>query len=505
MAADRVRRRAGFAVAVGVGAAIACGTASPAWASEDGPSTTGDQTASTSSETGEPQPTRAKHRAESRREADHDDASDASDAEDSPASADDLTTDIDVSEDSETQENRSDASPVTVLTPVETDEVTIDDTIPEAPTATPALWSLLGSAPREKHNVAADQPVPPATTSELLAGQADSPSSQTPATTRLHEPAEWESLYTGEPSWFHNVVTAGLNVLKVIFKPFGGLLRYTSLKIPIFTDGVPPFFVRPGLDVERTEFEGMKVWSLTPREGSTEKVIVALHGGSYEGEVNLFQWSTYAVMARDTGATVVVPLYTLAPKGTAATEVPRTANFVSKLVSDHGAGNVSVLGDSAGGGLALAALQELARRTSQQPSRLVLMAPWLDVSMSDPRSAEIKDPLLDIPNLARPGGQWAGTAGTADPTASPLFGSLQGLPPTYVYSSSRDLLTVDTLRLRDRVLAEAIPDVTFRLRAGLIHDWFIFPFLPDARAERPNVYADLLGSPVAAPAFLATK
>lgn len=110
-----------------------------------------------------------------------------------------------------------------------------------------------------------------------------------------------------------------------------------------------------------------------------------------------------------------------------------------------------------------------------------------------PRSAEIRDPLLDRPNLVRSGARWAGAAGADDPLASPLFGSLDGLPPTYVYSSSLDMLTVDTLRLRDRVLAEQIPDVTFRLRKGLIHDWFTFPFLPDAHEDRPSVYADLLG------------
>ncbi len=140
--------------------------------------------------------------------------------------------------------------------------------------------------------------------------------------------------------------------------------------------------------------------------------------------------------------------------------------------------------------------EDQGRRNSRKPSRLVLLAPWLDVSMSDPRSAEIKDPLLSVSGLAKSDAKWAGPAGTADRLASPLFGSLEGLPPTYVYSSSRDLLTVDTLRLRDRVLAEDVPDVTFRLREGLIHDWFIFPFLPDAHGDRPSVYQDLLGSDV---------
>ena len=123
--------------------------------------------------------------------------------------------------------------------------------------------------------------------------------------------------------------------------------------------------------------------------------------------------------------------------------------------------------------------------------------------MSDPRSAQIDDPLLDIPNLTRAGQTWAGDPqNVANPLASPLFGSLDGLPPTYVYSSSRDLLTVDTLRLRDRVLAEDIPDVTFRLRNGLIHDYATFLFLPDARDERATIYGDLLGTVVEQPTIV---
>ncbi|MDG4664540.1 alpha/beta hydrolase [Mycobacterium sp. 236(2023)] len=501
MASDRnmalAARLGGLAAAVGAGTVIACSVAAPAWAAEDG--TTASSAASeTSKDSGS-----AETASPSSREG-H--ATKRSERTEQAADAGGRATDDgdDAAEDTEQHTTKTRIAIGDDDEPTG-DTVTTKDT--EPPAAGPAVWSLLGTARRSDDAEDAADSADAAPTSQAGTGHVVEPvAAQTESTSELLEDGpEWESLYTGEPSWFHNVVTAGLNVLKVVFKPLGGLLRYTSLKIPIFTDGVPPFFVRPGLDVERTEFEGMKVWSLAPRENKTDKVVVALHGGSYEGQVNVFQWSTYAVMARDTGATVVVPLYELAPKGTAATEVPRTANFITTMIDEHGAENVSVLGDSAGGGLALAALQEVARRNSRQPSRLVLLAPWLDVSMSDPRSEEIKDPLLDIPNLARPGAQWAGPAGTADPMASPLFGSLDGLPPTYVYSSSRDLLTVDTLRLRDRVLAEGIPDVTFRLRAGLIHDWYIFPFLPDARAERPNVYADLLGSPVSAPAFLATK
>jgi triacylglycerol lipase len=351
---------------------------------------------------------------------------------------------------------------------------------PQLPVAAPVLWSMLGAAHRESK------------TATPVAAEAQSTAAPSTKDVSVADPPDWEQLYTGKPSLVHDVVVVALKAIQFVLKPFGGLLTFTSLKIPIFTDGIPPFHPW-GMKIQRSEFEGMPVWTLTPKNAS-DKVVVALHGGAYVGQVSIFHWWTYTDMARDSGATFVVPLYTLAPKGTASTEVPRTADFLSAMITQHGAQNVSVLGDSAGGGLALATVQELVRRKSAVPGRMVLLAPWLDVSMSDPRSAQIDDPLLDIPNLAKAGKKWAGDLPVTNPLVSPLFGSLEGLPPTHVYSSSRDLLTVDTLRLRDRVLAEGIPDVTFNLRKGLIHDYATFPFLPEAQEQRASIYADLLGT-----------
>jgi len=126
---------------------------------------------------------------------------------------------------------------------------------------------------------------------------------------------------------------------------------------------------------------------------------------------------------------------------------------------------------------------------------MVLLAPWLDVTMSDSRSRAIdpKDPLLDVRSLQDDGRKWAGNLDPADPLASPLYGSLAGLPPTAVFSGSLDLLTPDSLRLRERTLTEGLTNFTFHFRNGLVHDWPIFAFLPDAIATRPAIYSALLG------------
>lgn len=339
---------------------------------------------------------------------------------------------------------------------------------PEIPVGTPAEWAFLAAARRE------------IATPDIA--------------------ADWESQYTGSPSLVHELVVTGLRVVDLVLKPFGGLLTFTSLKVPLFTDGVPPFFFRHGLTVERTEFEGTPVWTLQPHDPSG-KYVVALHGGAYVAEASLFHWWTYTDMARDTGATVVVPLYALVPDGgTAGVVVPQTADYLERLIAEHGAENVSVIGDSAGGGIALAAVQELVHRGSGVPDRMVLFAPWLDATVSDPLSRRLdpRDPLLDVPNLVRAGQDWGGELGADHWYASPLYGSLEGLPPIAVYSGSLDLLTPDALRLQQLVAEGGYGNFTFNLSRGRLHDWAIFGFLPDAQSVRPSVYRDLLGAPESA-------
>jgi hypothetical protein len=75
---------------------------------------------------------------------------------------------------------------------------------------------------------------------------------------------------------------------------------------------------------------------------------VAIHGGPYVVQTNIFHWLTYAAMVRDTGATVVVPIYPLAPQGTAATLVPAIADLISSHIDQNGTENVSIYGDAGG-------------------------------------------------------------------------------------------------------------------------------------------------------------
>lgn len=300
------------------------------------------------------------------------------------------------------------------------------------------------------------------------------------------------AVYTGRPSAVQQVVVFVLRAVNAVLSPFGGILAFTGLKVPILADGVPPPFVTSGLDVQRDTIAGMPVYTLTPPTPK-DATVVALHGGAYVAEASIFHWEMYADMARKTGATVIVPDYPLIgePGGTADVVVPQTAELISEVIATRGAEHTYVLGDSAGGGLALAAVQVLVASGAATPRRMALIAPWLDATVSDRAGTSFFDPLLNVSRLRRDGRLWAGGLGPAHRWASPINGSLDGLPPITVYSGSLDLLSPQTLRLRERAVAEGA-DITFELRNRHMHAYPIFFFLPDARAERPSIYRALL-------------
>ena len=298
--------------------------------------------------------------------------------------------------------------------------------------------------------------------------------------------------FTGQPSIVSQVFTGFYRVLGAV-GDFLGVDLTTPLGQLISSDS-PPRFTTLGLNVQRSEFEGMPVWTLQSPGSTSEKTVVAIHGSAFILQPTLFHWLNYAAMARNTGATVIVPIYPLVPQGgTAGTVVPAMADLISSQIDQHGAENVSVYGDSLGGTIALAAVQELVRRGDPVPSHMVLISPALDLTLSNPAIQFVDDPVFSrlLPTLRKNAQLWAGDLDLTDPLVSPLFGSLAGLPPTAVYFGNLEILAPDVLILQDKALATPGADFTFILRKGEIHDWAAITILPETQAVLPDIYQQL--------------
>lgn len=242
-----------------------------------------------------------------------------------------------------------------------------------------------------------------------------------------------------------------------------------------------------GETVQYTTYNGMSVVQITPAH-PTGEYVVAIHGGAFILPPSFLHWITYSVMAHTTGATFEVPIYPLLQQGgTAGSVVPLMASFMSSQIAQHGASRVSVIGDSAGGNLALAGVQYMVSHGDPVPSSMVLLSPWLNVAMNNPNIPYVADPLLPIGPAQQIGRVWAGNLSVTNPMVSPLYGSLTGLPPTYVYSGSRDILSPDVLVLQHNAALTGAP-FSFVLAYGQIHDWVLLTldgprYLPQINRE----------------------
>lgn len=279
-----------------------------------------------------------------------------------------------------------------------------------------------------------------------------------------------------------------------IASPSNPLLQLLTGDIPVLDlviGNKPPELLTLllGETVQYTTYEGMRVVQITPAH-PTGEYVVAIHGGAFIFPPSIFHWLNYTVMAHQTGATFEVPIYPLLQQGgTAGTVVPTMANFISSQVTQYGSSNVSVIGDSAGGNLALAAVELMVANNQTVPSAMVLLSPWLDLTMTNPNIAFVQDPLLPVLPAQLIGKAWAGGLPVTNPMVSPLYGSLSGLPPTYFYTGNLDILSPDVLVIQQRALNTVGSQFYYMMANGMIHDFVILT--PDGFQYWPQIERQL--------------
>lgn len=249
----------------------------------------------------------------------------------------------------------------------------------------------------------------------------------------------------------------------------------------------PPHWIEPLVGVVVTSRHGWRCYELTPRRPPVvaARRVVYWHGGAYVFEISPFHWLAAAKIVAASRVPLVLPIYPLAPLSTAGATVGTATRIVADLAEGLGADSVTLMGDSAGGGLALAAAQRLRSQHNTRLRAIILISPWLDVTMTDPGSAAIAphDAMLRRPGLVEAGRLYAGELDVRDPLVSPLHGGVQGLAPLTVFSGTHDLVHPDSRRL-EAVAAEAGVRIDHEVLVGGQHCFPLHPIREGGAALR---------------------
>lgn len=212
---------------------------------------------------------------------------------------------------------------------------------------------------------------------------------------------------------------------------------------------------------------------LASRQGRQPGVILQLHGGGYYGRLH----NTYRDMAAlynevSRGLDVLSVDYRVAPEYPfpAALE-DAVAAYRWILENGYNTGKVFVVGDSAGGGLALALCLYLRDRGMPMPRGIITMSAWTDLTKSGDSYQENFDidPIFggSTDTLVYKEGYF-GELDPEYPYISPVNGSYHGFPPMLMQVGEYEMLLSDTVEVA-RKAREAGVTVKEHIYNGMFH------------------------------------
>lgn len=230
--------------------------------------------------------------------------------------------------------------------------------------------------------------------------------------------------------------------------------------------------------ISSAHLNGSSVVTLHPHSHPAKGTIVMLHGGAYVRQPLKDHWRFADRLVTSSGWQVIVPIYPKAPNHTVLEAITLINTVLDHAIESHPA--VILMGDSSGGGLALAVTEERSKLRRPCPQQVILISPWLDIAVRNPHSKalESKDPILAIEGLREMGRVWSGGLSPDDPRVSPLLGLMPDLPPTTVIVGSNEIFYPDALTLYRDATALGVK-CSLTIGEGLFHDYPLFE-IPEA-------------------------
>jgi len=237
-----------------------------------------------------------------------------------------------------------------------------------------------------------------------------------------------------------------------------------------------------GVAVETLTVNGLQAEWLSLAGADKERVILYAIGGGYvSGSCNDHR-AMVAKIVKGSGISTLLLQHRLAPEHPypAALE-DMLAGYGWLLEQGTSPENIMIVGESAGGGLALATLLALRDKGLPLPAGTVALSPWTDLALTGESRRTKAKVCLSPKGMAEVCTQYyAGDHDPFDPWVSPLYGGLHDLPPLLIYVGEYETLLDDSTRFAAKA-KEAGVDVTLRVGEGMIHCYpLLAPLFPEA-------------------------
>ncbi|MDR2828429.1 MAG: alpha/beta hydrolase [Acholeplasmatales bacterium] len=212
---------------------------------------------------------------------------------------------------------------------------------------------------------------------------------------------------------------------------------------------------------------------ITPKGKVRDVSILYFHGGGYINDLFSTHWRFFKEIINKTSVSLTAVRYPLAPNSNHKDVFDSSTLTYLDWIQRNEGKKLILMGDSAGGGLALALAMWARDNNYTKVNQLILISPWLDVSMSNLtiKKVDRKDPLLSVDDLKKAGLWFASKESVKDPYISPIYGKHNDLPNISLFTGTADILYPDI----DLFSKKIKPDkIKYYVYEKMIHDFVLF-------------------------------
>lgn len=258
---------------------------------------------------------------------------------------------------------------------------------------------------------------------------------------------------------------------------------------PVLKPGASLAMMRTGLDVmgqtsesltevrtKAVDVDGVECYWLDTNNSEQAPIILYFHGGGYVMGSALSHRALIERLTLASGGKLLAVNYRLAPEHPFPA-APDDALCAYRWLLEQGypAEDIAIVGDSAGGGLALATLVAIRDVGLALPRSATLISPWVDMEASGESmlSKAATDPMVQQAMLHQLAPMYLNGADSRTPLAAPLYAELHDLPPILIQVGSAETLLDDSTRLAEKLRMAGSP-VTLEVWDDMIHVWHLF-------------------------------
>jgi len=253
--------------------------------------------------------------------------------------------------------------------------------------------------------------------------------------------------------------------------------------------GFRQYAIARDVTIEPVTGNGVRAeWTSTPQD-DRDAALLYVHGGGYViGSLDSHR-HLVSEAGRAAKAWALALDYRLAPEHPFPAAVEdAVAGYRYLLSRGIRPGRIAIAGDSAGGGLVVAAMLAIREAGLAQPACGWCISPWIDMEgIGETMSSKAEaDPMVQREPLLEMAGLYLGGANPRSPLAAPIYADLRGLAPLLIQVGAAETLLDDAIRLA-KAAGAADVRVDLQVWPEMVHVWHLFH--PELKAGRQAIEA----------------